>query len=195
MGKRAKRKRAELVEVERDGKRIRVKPAVADVLLNELNFRSAAAAVNLDVVISMPQCNPHCTTAHVQFNAWETGCRVLDWWPGNGTWKRGGGERGTETDWRAVVDIAAKAEVADLFRDHGEAGAGTPPPGASLLPPRRLQQDTLFDTTSQSLRTQGCALRVRVSASSGPSKITVESFSPNASSIPSKTARAAGTLS
>src|SRR5262245_12355593 len=48
-----------------------------------------------------------------------------------------------------------------------EAQAAVAAAGASLLHPRRLQRDTLFDTAEQSLRERGCVLRVRDDAGRG----------------------------
>jgi len=52
-------------------------------------------------------------------------------------------------------------EVKLLFPTAGEARAAIMAAGASPLRNRRLQDDALFDTADESLRKQGCTLRVR----------------------------------
>ena len=52
-------------------------------------------------------------------------------------------------------------EVKLAYTSIHEARTAVAAAGASLLRPRRLQRDTLFDTAEQSLRERGCALRVR----------------------------------
>lgn len=52
-------------------------------------------------------------------------------------------------------------EVKLLFANATEARAAVLAAGASPLRSRRLQDDALFDTPDQSLRRQGCALRLR----------------------------------
>jgi adenylate cyclase class 2 len=52
-------------------------------------------------------------------------------------------------------------EVKLAFRSADEARAAVTAAGAPLARPRRLQRDTLFDTTPRSLASQGSALRVR----------------------------------
>jgi adenylate cyclase, class 2 len=52
-------------------------------------------------------------------------------------------------------------EVKLAYTSIHEARAAVAAAGASLVRPRRLQRDTLFDTAEQSLRERGCALRVR----------------------------------
>jgi adenylate cyclase class 2 len=52
-------------------------------------------------------------------------------------------------------------EVKLAFPTEEEARAAVVAAGAVLSRPRRLQQDTIFDTDDQSLRRQGCAVRVR----------------------------------
>jgi adenylate cyclase class 2 len=55
-------------------------------------------------------------------------------------------------------------EVKLLFPSADEARAAVQRTGASSVRARRLQQDTLFDTSDSALRGMGCALRVRVDA-------------------------------
>ena len=52
-------------------------------------------------------------------------------------------------------------EVKLAYSSIHEAQAAVTAAGASLIRPRRLQRDILFDTVEQSLRERGCALRVR----------------------------------
>ena len=52
-------------------------------------------------------------------------------------------------------------EIKLAYRSIPEARAAVAAAGASLLHPRRLQRDTVFDTADQSLRERGCVLRVR----------------------------------
>jgi adenylate cyclase class 2 len=52
-------------------------------------------------------------------------------------------------------------EIKLSFDSAEEAREAIAASGASLVRPRRLQQDTLFDTADASLRQQRCALRVR----------------------------------
>ena len=61
-------------------------------------------------------------------------------------------------------------EVKLAFRDAQAARAAVVSAGASPLRCRRLQEDALFDTTDESLRRRGCALRVRIE--SGRSLVT-----------------------
>lgn len=107
-----------LVEVAYRGRVLQVRPTVKAVMAEESLIRSAAAGKELDLAVSVADVGKT-STLHFQFNGWSTGDRVLDWWPGNGTWKRCDGQRGTELDWRAVLEIAAGSEgsvtVADLF--------------------------------------------------------------------------------
>jgi adenylate cyclase class 2 len=52
-------------------------------------------------------------------------------------------------------------EVKLAYSSIHEARAAVTAASASLIRPRRLQRDILFDTAEQSLRERGCALRVR----------------------------------
>jgi adenylate cyclase class 2 len=52
-------------------------------------------------------------------------------------------------------------EVKLLFRTSDEARAAIAAAGASPFRTRRFQDDALFDSTDESLRRQGCTLRVR----------------------------------
>jgi adenylate cyclase class 2 len=55
-------------------------------------------------------------------------------------------------------------EVKLSFRSAEDARAAIVAAGASPLRARRLQEDSLFDTTDERLRRRGCALRVRTEA-------------------------------
>jgi adenylate cyclase class 2 len=61
-------------------------------------------------------------------------------------------------------------EIKLQFENAGEARAAILAAGAAPLKCRRLQEDALFDTSDESLRRQGCALRVR--SESGRSLLT-----------------------
>ena len=52
-------------------------------------------------------------------------------------------------------------EIKLQFATVGEARTAILAAGAAPLKCRRLQEDALFDTSDESLRRQGCALRVR----------------------------------
>jgi hypothetical protein len=98
----------DLIEVLWENAILRVKPTVAEVADQFQAIRSAAAAHEIDVAASVARWG-RTSTLHVQFNSWATGERLLDWWPGNGTWlRRHTGERGSEDDWREVIALAAE---------------------------------------------------------------------------------------
>ena len=61
-------------------------------------------------------------------------------------------------------------EIKLQFETVGEARTAILAAGAAPLKCRRLQEDALFDTSDESLRRQGCALRVR--SESGRSLLT-----------------------
>ena len=61
-------------------------------------------------------------------------------------------------------------EIKLQFTDAGEARTAILAAGAAPLKCRRLQEDALFDTSDESLRRTGCALRVR--SESGRSLLT-----------------------
>ena len=61
-------------------------------------------------------------------------------------------------------------EIKLQFETAGEARTAILAAGAAPLKCRRLQEDALFDTNDESLRRQGCALRVR--SESGRSLLT-----------------------
>jgi len=61
-------------------------------------------------------------------------------------------------------------EIKLLFDDPERARAAVIATGATPLRARRLQEDALFDTSDETLRQRGCALRVR--SESGKSLIT-----------------------
>ena len=66
--------------------------------------------------------------------------------------------------------IVLRRQVKLPFRSADEARAAVLAAGASPLRSRRLQEDALFDTADETLRRQGCALRVRTE--SGRSLVT-----------------------
>jgi len=88
--------------------------------------------------------------------------------PEPGTWKARNASRKPKVQTREPTMI--EREIKLQFANAGEARTAILAAGAAPLKCRRLQEDALFDTSDESLRRTGCALRVR--SESGRSLLT-----------------------
>jgi hypothetical protein len=77
-------------------------------LLLEGDVRDAAAGASLLLKVSVMTCGKHSETYHWQFNDSE-GVRVLDYWPGNGTWRDPEtGRKGKASDPWEALEVAKR---------------------------------------------------------------------------------------
>jgi len=110
MGRRAKKRHERrleswaLVVIERGWQTLHVRPGCARAAAAEDAIRSAAAAQECDLAVSVAFCGDT-ATLHFQFNSWATGRRRLDWWPGNGAYRTAAGARGQAYDWKEVIQL------------------------------------------------------------------------------------------
>ena len=113
----------DLIELYFDGRLMPVKRTCWEAYDELAAIRSGAAAIDLDVVVSAAEWHG-VFTLHFQFNSWKTAKRVIDWWPGSGTWRSPGSkDAGKTDDWREVLEHASSSPeiplrtVAELSSD------------------------------------------------------------------------------